>query len=59
MITDSFDNKTEEIIKVWKNEDAKKVDACILTFSNEIFQYVLEAIWYPVRYLANKILISD
>ena len=38
MITDSFDNKTEEIIKVCKNEDAKKVDACILTFSNEIFQ---------------------
>ncbi len=43
MITNSFDNKTEEIIKVCKNEDAKKVDACILTFSNEIFQYVLEA----------------
>lgn len=42
MITDSFDNKTEEIIKVWKKEDAKKVDACILTFSNEILQYVLE-----------------
>ena len=42
MITDSFDNKTEEILKPWKKEDAKKVDACILTFSNEILQYVLE-----------------
>ena len=42
MITDSFDNRTEEIIKVWRNENAKKVDACILTFSNEILQYVLE-----------------
>jgi len=27
MITDSFDNKTEEILKLWKKEDAKKVDA--------------------------------
>ena len=43
MITDSFDNKTEEILKPWKKEDAKMVDACILTFSNEILQYVLEA----------------
>ena len=42
MITDTFDNKTEEIIKVWRNENAKKVDACILTFSHEILQYVLE-----------------
>ncbi len=42
MITDSFDNRTEEIIKVWRNENAKKVDACILTFSHEILQYVLE-----------------
>ena len=43
MITDTFDNATEEIIKVWKKEDAQKVDACILTFSNEIIHYVLEA----------------
>lgn len=43
MITESFDNKTEEILKAWKKEDIKKVDACILTFSNEILQYVLEA----------------
>lgn len=42
MITETFDNKTEEIIKVWRNENAKKVDACIVTFSNEILQYVLE-----------------
>lgn len=42
MITDTFDNRTEEIIKVYRNESAKKVDACILTFSGEIMQYVLE-----------------
>lgn len=42
MITDTFDNLTEEIIKVGRNENAKKVAACILTFSNEILQYVLE-----------------
>ena len=43
MITETFDNNTEEIIKVQRNENAKAVDACILTFSNEILQYVLEA----------------
>lgn len=43
MIIDSFDNQSEEIIKVCKREDARKVDACILTFSNEILQHVLEA----------------
>ena len=42
MITDTFDDLTEEIIKVGRNENAKKVDACILTFSNEILKYVLE-----------------
>jgi len=42
MITDTFDNSTEEIIKVRRNESAKKVDVCILTFSHEILQYVLE-----------------
>ena len=42
MITDTFDNLTEEIIKVGRNENAKKIDACILTFSNEILKYVLE-----------------
>ena len=42
MVTDTFDNKTEEIIKVWRNEDAKKVDVCIVTFSGEILKYVTE-----------------
>ena len=42
MITDTFDNRTEEIIKGCRNESAKKVDACILTFSGEILKYVLE-----------------
>lgn len=32
MITDTIDILTEEIIKVSKNENAKRVDACILTF---------------------------
>lgn len=43
MITDTFENETEEIIKIWKNEEAKKVDACIITFSGEILKYVLES----------------
>ncbi|MBE5874766.1 MAG: phosphorylase [Lachnospiraceae bacterium] len=42
MITDTFDNLTEEIIKVPGNEDAKKVDACILTFSHVILNHVLQ-----------------
>jgi len=42
MITDTFDSLTEEIIKIWRNENAKQVDACILTFSSEIMQSVLE-----------------
>lgn len=42
MITDTFDNLTEEIIKVPENEDAKKVDACILTFSHVILNHVLQ-----------------
>ena len=42
MITDTFDNLTEEIIKVSRNEEAKKVDVCILTFSHIILKYVLE-----------------
>jgi len=49
MITDSFDNRTEEIIRIRRNENAKKVDACIVTFSREILQYVLE------RYDCTKI----
>ena len=42
MITDTFENVTEEIIKVWRNEEAVKVDVCILTFSHVILQYVLD-----------------
>lgn len=42
MITDTFENLTEEIIKVTRNENAVKVDACILTFSHVILKYVLE-----------------
>ena len=42
MITDTFDNLSEEIIKVNRNDKAVKVDACILTFSHVILKYVLE-----------------
>lgn len=42
MIIDSFDNLSEEIIKVNRNENAVKVDACILTFSHVILKWVLE-----------------
>lgn len=42
MITDTFDNKSEEIIKVCRSDSAIKVDACILTFSHVILKYVLE-----------------
>ena len=34
MITDTFDNLSEEIIRVNRNDNAVKVDACILTFSH-------------------------
>ncbi len=42
MITDTFDEFSEEIIKVSRNENAPKVDVCILTFSHVILKYVLE-----------------
>lgn len=42
MITDTFEKMTEEIIKVRRNENAVKVDACILTFSHIILKYVLD-----------------
>ena len=42
MITDTFENLTEEIIKVRRAENAIQVDACILTFSHVILKYVLE-----------------
>lgn len=41
MITDTFENLSEEIIKVRRNENVRKVDVCILTFSHEIMKYVL------------------
>ena len=42
MITDSFDNKSEAIINPQINENAPRVDACILTFSRVIEEYVLQ-----------------
>lgn len=36
MITNTFDNKSKAIINSHRNENAPKVDACILTFSREI-----------------------
>ena len=41
MITDSFDDKSEAKINPIINEKAPKVDACIITFSNIIEEYVL------------------
>ena len=42
MVTDSFDNQSEAIINPRINEDAPKVDACIITFSNVIEEFVLK-----------------
>ena len=42
MITDSFDNKSEAIINPRINENAPKVDACIVTFSYVIEEFVLK-----------------
>ncbi len=42
MITNTFDPHSEEIIKIWRNEDAPRVTACIPTFSHRIFAYILE-----------------
>ena len=41
MITDSFDSLTLAIIQPQRREDAPKEDACILTFSWQIEQFVL------------------
>ena len=41
MIINSFDNKSEAIINPKFNEGAYKLDACILTFSNDIEKFVL------------------
>lgn len=42
MITDSFDNQSEAIINPRVSEDAPKVDACIVTFSYVIEEFVLQ-----------------
>ena len=42
MITDSFDNQSDAIISPRIDENATKVDACILTFSNVIEEFVLK-----------------
>ena len=41
MITDAFDNATPAIINPEENPDAVVVDACIITFSYKIEEYVL------------------
>ena len=56
MITDSFDNKTEEILKPWKKEDAKKVDACILTLRTEQNRYT--ALLIKIKNLPYTCLLS-
>ena len=42
MITDSFDNQSEAIINPEINGNAPEVDACIVTFSNVIEEFVLK-----------------
>ena len=48
MITDSFDPSTEAIINPCRKPDAPKVDACIITFSDQIERYVKERYKCPV-----------
>lgn len=42
MITDTFDNQSEAIINPQINENAPEVDACILTFSHVVEEFVLQ-----------------
>lgn len=51
MITDSFDSRSNAIINPHVNESAPKVDACILTFSNVIEEFVLRA--YDCKQIAS------
>lgn len=51
MITDSFDDQSEAKINPIKKEDAPIVDACIITFSYIIEQFVLEN--YPCKQIAQ------
>lgn len=54
MITDTFDNNSPAIINPVTKDNAFEVDACILTFSNVIEEYVVKrfkcrqigAIWF-------------
>lgn len=47
MITESFDNATEAIIKRERDPMAPEVETCIITFSQRIESFVLEN--YPVK----------
>jgi len=51
MITDSFDNQSEAKINPEIKEDVPVVDACIVTFSYIIEQFVLEN--YPCKQIAQ------
>lgn len=51
MITDSFDNQSNAIINPRNNENAPQVDACILTFSHVIEEFVLSN--YDCRQIAS------
>lgn len=42
MITNSFDNKSEAIINPVPKENRIKVDACIITFSHNIEEFVVK-----------------
>ena len=51
MITDAFDNQSPAIIQPQVNENAPKADACILTFSWQIEQFVLKN--YPCKRIGS------
>lgn len=51
MITESFDNQSNAIINPRINESAPQVDACILTFSHVIEEFVLNN--YDCRQIAS------
>ena len=51
MITDSFDSRTEAKINPHRKENAPAVDACIMTFSWQIEEYVLQN--YPCTQIAQ------
>jgi nucleoside phosphorylase len=51
MITESFDNLTEAIIDAKRDANAPKVDACIITFSYKIRDFVLQN--YECNEIAN------